>query len=79
MLDALARTRQRPRLIEIRDNLIARIAEAQREGWLGEIEGLRISLAGAEDKLAQIDAQTARSGSRSASGMPSFGEIATRA
>ena len=32
-----------------------RIAEAEREGWLGEIEGLQVSLAGAEDKLAQID------------------------
>ena len=46
---------QRSRLEEIRDNLIARIAEAEREGWLGEIEGLRVSLAGAEGKLAQID------------------------
>ena len=46
---------QRPRIAEIRDNLIARIAEAEREGWLGEVEGLKISLAGANDKLAQID------------------------
>ena len=46
---------QRPRLAEIRDNLIARIAEAEREGWLGEVEGLKVSLAGAEDKLAQIE------------------------
>ncbi len=46
---------QHDRLVEIRDNLIARIAEAEREGWLGEVEGLRVSLAGAEDKLAQID------------------------
>jgi hypothetical protein len=46
---------QRPRIAEIRDNLIARVAEAEREGWLGEAEGLKISLAGAEDKLAQID------------------------
>jgi hypothetical protein len=46
---------QRPRLIDIRDNLTARIAEAQREGWLGEIEGLEVSLAGATDKIAQID------------------------
>ena len=43
------------RLLEIRDNLIARIAEAKREGWLGEVEGLQVSLAGAEDKLAQLD------------------------
>jgi integrase len=46
---------QRPRLVEIRDNLKARIAEAEREGWLGEVEGLRVSLTGAEDKLAQVD------------------------
>jgi hypothetical protein len=46
---------QRHRIAEIRDNLIARIAEAEREGWAGEIEGLKISLAGAADKLAQID------------------------
>ncbi|MET9885502.1 hypothetical protein ABZZ20_20675 [Streptomyces sp. NPDC006430] len=45
---------------EIRDNLIARITEAEREGWLGEVEGLRISLAGAEDKLAQIDQRGSR-------------------
>jgi integrase len=48
---------QRDRLVEIRDNLNARIAEAQHEGWLGEVEGLHVSLAGAEDKLAQIDRQ----------------------
>jgi integrase len=46
---------QRPRIAEIHDNLIARIAEAEREGWRGEAEGLKISLAGARDKLAQID------------------------
>lgn len=46
---------QRGRLIEIRDNLTARVAEARREGWLGEVEGLEASLAGAADKLAQLD------------------------
>lgn len=46
---------QRGRLAEIRDNLTVRIAEAEREGWLGEVEGLHVSLAGAEDNLAQID------------------------
>ena len=49
---------QRHRIAEIRDNLIDRIAEAEREGWLGEAEGLKISLAGAEDKLTQIDRRT---------------------
>jgi len=46
---------QRARLVEIRDNLAARIAEAEREAWLGEVEGLQVSLASAEDKLAQVD------------------------
>jgi hypothetical protein len=49
---------QRARIAEIRDNLTARIAEAEREGWLGEAEGLKISLAGAQDNLAQIDRRT---------------------
>ena len=46
---------QRARLVDIRDNLASRIEEARCEGWLGEVEGLRVSLAGATDKLAQID------------------------
>ena len=46
---------QQPRIVEMRDNLTARIAEAEREGWLGEVEGLKISLSGALEKLAQID------------------------
>jgi hypothetical protein len=37
----------RPRLVQIRDNLIARIAEAESHRWLGEAEGLKVSLAGA--------------------------------
>jgi hypothetical protein len=32
---------QRNRIAEIRDNLTARIAEADREGWPGEAEGLK--------------------------------------
>ncbi|MEU6494204.1 hypothetical protein ABZ890_28045 [Streptomyces sp. NPDC046984] len=48
---------QRARLTYIRDNLIARIAEAEREDWLGEVEVLQTSLAGAQDKLAQLDAE----------------------
>jgi integrase len=54
---------QRPRIAEIRGNLLDRIAEAEREGWLGEVEGLKVSLAGAEDKLAQIDRRTRHDGS----------------
>lgn len=49
---------QKPRLTEIRDNLIARIAEAEREGWLGEVDGLRISLTAAEHKLVQLNTPT---------------------
>ncbi|HEY9367149.1 site-specific integrase [Streptomyces sp.] len=58
---------QRGRLEEIHDNLVARIAEAEREGWLGEVEGLRVSLAGAKDKLAQVDALAERHRLRSSS------------
>ncbi|MFE5523738.1 hypothetical protein ACFQ9Q_39370 [Streptomyces virginiae] len=43
------------RLVKIRDGLLRSITEAQREGWLGEIEGLQVSLAGVRDKLTQID------------------------
>ena len=51
---------QRQRLADICGNLTARISEAHREGWLGEAEGLKISLAGAQDKLAQISRRTNR-------------------
>jgi hypothetical protein len=51
---------QRPRLAEIRDNLIDRISEARREGWTGEAKGLQVSLAAADQKLAQMDQITAR-------------------
>jgi hypothetical protein len=33
---------QRQRLIDIRHNLLARIDEARRKGWLGEVEGLQM-------------------------------------
>ena len=41
MLPAPHRSRQRPRLILIRDSLAARVTEATAQGWLGELEGLR--------------------------------------
>jgi site-specific recombinase XerD len=69
---------QRARLEEIRDNLHARIAEAEREGWLGEAEGLKVSLAGAEDKLAQIDSTLQRQASTIQLGMPTFTDLAGR-
>ncbi|WP_230993863.1 hypothetical protein [Streptomyces endocoffeicus] len=58
VLPELGQLLQRSRLEGIRDNLVARIAEAEREGWLGEVEGLRVSLAGAEDQLVQMDRRT---------------------
>ncbi len=66
---------QRGRLEEIRDNLHDRIAEAEREGWLGEIEGLKVSLAGTEDKLAQIDASLRRKATPVQLGIPAFPDI----
>jgi hypothetical protein len=68
---------QRGRLIEVRDNLIARIAEARTQGWLGEADGLQISLAGAREKLNQLDQMTARSTSVHL-GMPTFPQVAVR-
>lgn len=39
---------------EITANLRDRIVEATDQGWLGEVEGLQISLTGAEHKLRQM-------------------------
>jgi integrase len=69
---------QRARLEEIRDNLQARIAEAIREGWLGEVEGLQVSLAGATDKLHQIDSTLQRQASVTQLGLPTFTRVAGR-
>jgi integrase len=69
---------QHGRLEEIRVNLHDRIAEAEREGWPGEIEGLKVSLAGTEDKLAQIEATPQRQEQAVHLGMPAFPDIAGR-
>ena len=69
---------QRARLEEISDNLEARIIEAKREGWLGEVEGLQVSYSGVKDKLAQIDATTRRQAIATELGMPSFASISGR-
>lgn len=50
--------RQRPRLVEIVDNLSARVKEARINGWLGEVEGLNISLDAAVVKLNSLDRRT---------------------
>ncbi|MGW4966899.1 hypothetical protein ACWEPL_57580 [Nonomuraea sp. NPDC004186] len=68
---------QRQRIVDIRNNLLARIAEAERENWLGEVEGLKVSLAGAEQKLAQLD-QLARLAATVNLGTPTFRDVAGR-
>src|SRR5579859_6407095 len=46
---------QRTRLAEIIDNLQARQAEARDKGWLGEVQGLQVSLDAATNKLSHLD------------------------
>jgi integrase len=45
---------QLPRLTEIHTNLLARLAEAHEHGWAGEVDGLEVSLAAAQQKLEQM-------------------------
>jgi len=68
---------QRQRLEQICDNLTARIAEAEQHHWLGEAEGLKVSLTGARAKLAQMDQITTRR-SHVGLGMPTFLDVAGR-
>ena len=68
----------RPRLIQIRDNLIDRIAEAESQRWLGEAEGLKVSLAGARTKLAQMEQIAARRNTTVGLGIPNFTDAAGR-
>jgi hypothetical protein len=42
------------RLAEIIGNLHERIGEATKRGWLGEVEGLQVSLNAARQKLQQM-------------------------
>jgi integrase len=70
---------QRPRLIIIRDSLTARVAEAREQGWLGELEGLQVSLAAVREKLQALDARTTRQPAVTDLGMPTFTRIAGRA
>lgn len=50
--------RQRARLVEITCNLKDRIEEARANGWLGEVQGLQISLDAAHQKLMSLDRLT---------------------
>ncbi|MGH3815553.1 MAG: tyrosine-type recombinase/integrase, partial [Pseudonocardiaceae bacterium] len=47
--------KQRGRLIEIIQNLQDRITEARMNSWLGEAQGLQISLQAARDKLTSLE------------------------
>ena len=67
---------QQHRLEAIRDNLTARIAEADAEGWAGEAESLSVSLAAANNKLAQIEVTTARRAQAASLGMPAYRDAA---
>ncbi|WP_239377562.1 hypothetical protein [Frankia sp. Cj5] len=69
----------RDRLTQIRDNLVARIAEAETHHWLGEAEGLKVSLAGAHAKLAQMDQIINQRRQAVQLGIPAFAEAAGRA
>jgi hypothetical protein len=69
---------QQQRLADIRGNLLARIAEAQREGWTGEAEGLSVSVAAANAKLAQLDGLATRRNAAVSLGMPALGDLASR-
>ncbi len=64
--------------MDIRDNLMVRIDEAQREGWLGEAEGLKVSLGAANAKLAQVDRLAARRTAAVGLGMPAFRDVTGR-
>ena len=57
-------------------NLRDRIAEAEREGWLGEVNGLKVSLAAADQKLAQLDQRSRRAATVNL-GLPAFGDVAS--
>ena len=67
---------QRHRLEEIRANIHARIAEAEREGWVGEAEELKVSLDAATSKLAQADTAATRRAEAVHLGIPAYLDIA---
>ena len=67
---------QKQRLEDIRGSLAARIAEAEREGWAGEAEGLKVSLSAANNKLAQVELSLARRAETVSLGIPSYRDTA---
>jgi integrase len=61
---------QRSRLIEIVRNLTDRITEARLNGWLGEVEGLNVSLEAARIKLVSLERTSRSAGSITELGIP---------
>ena len=59
-------------------NLLARIVEAESHRWYGEAEGLKVSLAGANAKLAQMDQISVSRTKTVQLGVPSFTDTAGR-
>jgi hypothetical protein len=45
-----------PRLEEIHTNLVARLEEAQQQGWLGEVAAIETTMAAAAQKLEAMRA-----------------------
>jgi hypothetical protein len=69
--------RQRPRLLEIIQNLRERITEARGNGWLGEVEGLQVSFDAALAKLKGLKRAPADGRPQLVDlGMPVFTDVA---
>lgn len=64
--------RQRTRLEQIIRNLAERLAEARDNGWQGEAEGLKISLAAAQRKLIGLNRAARNNPRATALGMPTI-------
>jgi hypothetical protein len=64
--------RQRHRLAEIIANLGDRITEARASGWLGEVQGLQISLDAARAKLAGLAKAEQAHGGQADLGIPTI-------
>lgn len=62
------------RLQQIHDNVEDRIAEAKREGWIGEVKGLEVTLAAAKQKLDAMNKARQRQDATFV-GMPVFGKV----
>jgi hypothetical protein len=69
--------RQRRRIVEIMTNLTERIKEAELNGWLGEVAGLKTSREAAAKKLTTLDRATATA-AQTASGTRQLGIPALR-